>query len=35
MIMVRHAVAAIAAGYCDVALIVHGESGRSRIDTSL
>lgn len=35
MIMVRHAVAALAAGYCDVALIVHGESGRSRIDTSL
>jgi acetyl-CoA acetyltransferase/uncharacterized OB-fold protein len=35
MIMVRHAVAAIAAGYCSVALIVHGESGRSRIDTAL
>jgi acetyl-CoA acetyltransferase/uncharacterized OB-fold protein len=33
MIMVRHAVAAIQAGYCSVALIVHGESGRSRIDT--
>lgn len=32
MIFVRHAVAAIAAGYCDVALIVHGESGRSWID---
>lgn len=32
MIFVRHAVAAIAAGYCDVALIVHGESGRSGID---
>jgi len=35
MIMVRHAVAAIQAGYCSVALIVHGESGRSRIDTDL
>lgn len=33
MVMVRHAVAAIQAGYCSVALIVHGESGRSRIDT--
>lgn len=32
MIFVWHAVAAIAAGYCDVALIVHGESGRSWID---
>lgn len=32
MIHVRHAVAAIAAGYCDVALITHGESGRSRVD---
>jgi acetyl-CoA acetyltransferase len=32
MIFVRHAVAAIAAGYCDVALIVHGESGRSGLD---
>ncbi|MBF9033743.1 thiolase [Rhodobacterales bacterium HKCCE2091] len=32
MIFVRHAVAAIAAGYCDVALIVHGESGRSWLD---
>ena len=35
MIMVRHAAAAIQAGYCSVALIVHGESGRSRIDTNL
>ncbi len=35
MIMVRHAAAAIAAGLCDVALIVHGESGKSRIDTQL
>ncbi|MCC7426931.1 MAG: thiolase [Alphaproteobacteria bacterium] len=32
IIHVRHAVAAIAAGYCSVALIVHGESGRSWID---
>jgi len=32
IIFLRHAVAAIAAGYCDVALIVHGESGRSWID---
>ncbi|MGI8552406.1 MAG: thiolase C-terminal domain-containing protein [Dehalococcoidia bacterium] len=31
MIFVRHAVAAILAGYCNVALITHGESGRSRI----
>ena len=35
MILVRHAVAAIAAGYCNVAVVVHGESGRSRIDTQL
>ena len=32
MIHVRHAVAAIMAGYCDVALITHGESGRSGVD---
>lgn len=32
MLFVRHACAAIAAGYCKVALIVHGESGRSWID---
>ena len=32
MIHVRHAVAAIMAGYCDVALITHGESGKSRVD---
>lgn len=32
IIFVRHAVAAIAAGYCDVALIVHGESGYHWID---
>jgi acetyl-CoA acetyltransferase len=31
MIHVRHAVAAILAGYCQVALVTHGESGRSRI----
>ncbi len=31
LILVRHAAAAIAAGYCDVALITHGESGRSRV----
>jgi acetyl-CoA acetyltransferase len=35
MVFVRHAVAAIAAGYCKVALIVHGESGRSWIDMDL
>jgi acetyl-CoA acetyltransferase/uncharacterized OB-fold protein len=35
MIMVRHAAAAIEAGLCSVALIVHGESGRSRIDTEV
>jgi acetyl-CoA acetyltransferase len=28
---VGHAVAAIAAGYCDTALVTHGESGRSRV----
>jgi acetyl-CoA acetyltransferase len=32
IIQVRHAAAAIAAGYCSVALIVHGESGKSWID---
>lgn len=31
MIHVRHAVAAILAGYCEVALITHGESGRSGV----
>src|SRR6266571_1630225 len=31
MIHARHAVAAILAGYCEVALVTHGESGRSRI----
>ncbi len=35
MVMVRHAAAAIQAGLCKVALIVHGESGKSRIDTEL
>ena len=34
MIHVRHAAAAIMAGYCEVALITHGESGRSRLDMS-
>ncbi len=28
---VRHAAAAIRAGYCSTALVVHGESGRSRV----
>ena len=28
---VSHAVAAIQAGYCNVVLVTHGESGRSRI----
>lgn len=31
MLHVRHAVAAIAAGMCDVVLVTHGESGRSRV----
>jgi acetyl-CoA acetyltransferase len=31
MVHVRHAAAAIAAGYCRTVLIVHGESGRSRV----
>ena len=31
MIHVRHAVAAIAHGYCDTVLITHGESGRSGV----
>lgn len=31
MLHVRHAAAAIASGLCDVALITHGESGRSRV----
>jgi acetyl-CoA acetyltransferase len=31
MVHVRHAAAAIAAGYCTTVLIVHGESGRSRV----
>lgn len=29
--MVRHAAAAIDAGYCSTVLVVHGESGRSRV----
>ncbi len=31
MIHVRHAVAPIASGLCDTALITHGESGRSSV----
>jgi acetyl-CoA acetyltransferase len=31
LVHVRHAAAAIAAGHCDVVLITHGESGRSRV----
>ncbi len=31
MIHVRHAAAAIAAGYCKTVLITHGESGKSRV----
>jgi acetyl-CoA acetyltransferase len=31
MLHVRHAAAAIAAGYCSTVLITHGESGRSRV----
>ncbi len=34
LIHVRHAAAAIAAGLCNVALITHGESGRSRVGAS-
>jgi acetyl-CoA acetyltransferase len=33
MLHVRHAAAAIKAGLCSVALITHGESGRSRVGT--
>jgi acetyl-CoA acetyltransferase len=31
LILVRHAAAAIAAGYCNTVLVTHGESGRSRL----
>ncbi|MFT3800894.1 MAG: thiolase [Burkholderiaceae bacterium] len=31
MLHVRHAAAAIAAGYCETVLITHGESGRSQV----
>ena len=31
MLHVRHAAAAIAAGYCSTVLVTHGESGRSRV----
>jgi acetyl-CoA acetyltransferase len=34
MVHVRHASAAIAAGLCQVVLITHGESGRSRVGAS-
>ena len=30
IIHIAHAIAAINAGYCDVALVTHGEAGRSR-----
>ena len=33
LIHVRHAVAAIAAGFADTVLVTHGESGRSRVGT--
>lgn len=33
MLHVRHAIAAIAAGYCTTVLITHGESGRSQVAT--
>jgi acetyl-CoA acetyltransferase len=32
MLHVRHAAAALAAGLCDVALVTHGQSGRSGVD---
>ena len=35
MILLRHATAAIAAGHCNVAVVVHGESGKSRVDQQL
>jgi acetyl-CoA acetyltransferase len=35
MLHVRHAAAAIAAGYCSTVLITHGESGRSQIAPAL
>jgi acetyl-CoA acetyltransferase len=35
LVHVRHAVAAIAAGHCEVVLITHGESGRSRVGAPL
>lgn len=34
MLHVRHAAAAIHAGYCDTVLITHGESGKSRINAT-
>jgi acetyl-CoA acetyltransferase len=35
MILVRHAAAALATGMCEVVLITHGESGRSRVGMPL
>ncbi|MGH9061477.1 MAG: thiolase C-terminal domain-containing protein, partial [Acidimicrobiales bacterium] len=34
LVHVRHAAAAITAGLCDVVLVTHGESGRSRVGAS-
>src|SRR5215469_14480729 len=34
LLHVRHAAAAIAAGYASTVLVTHGESGRSRVGTS-
>jgi acetyl-CoA acetyltransferase len=35
MLHVRHAAAAIAAGMCEVVLVTHGESGRSRVGNGM
>jgi acetyl-CoA acetyltransferase len=35
MLHVRHAAAAIAAGMCDVVLVTHGESGKSRVGAGM
>jgi acetyl-CoA acetyltransferase len=35
MLHVRHAVAAIATGMCDVVLVTHGESGKSRVGAGM
>jgi acetyl-CoA acetyltransferase len=34
LVHVRHAAAAIAAGYCSTVLVLHGESGRSRVGSA-